>query len=135
MLEDRLRRTIARRIDQRHAVLAIERTVHGTMTRHMKRHRERLCSVERQLAAVDPHGVLRRGYSITAHADGRLIRSAGDVHAGDEVSTRLVDGQFASRVSGANMIEGVKTQRAAPRFAASHSRRNHPKPREQMDLF
>ncbi|MHC4107197.1 MAG: exodeoxyribonuclease VII large subunit, partial [Planctomycetota bacterium] len=49
----------------------------------------RLAALERELVAVDPDRVLGRGYSYTMHADGRLVRSAGEVRAGQRIRTRV----------------------------------------------
>lgn len=53
---------------------------------------------ETRLAALDPVLQLRRGYSLTFAHDGRLLRSAADVRAGDVVTTRLADGTVHSEV-------------------------------------
>ena len=59
---------------------------------------ERLRGLERQVAAYNPLAVLDRGYSIARRADGRIVRSAGDVKSGDTVTTRLARGEFTSEV-------------------------------------
>ncbi|MDO5330187.1 MAG: exodeoxyribonuclease VII large subunit [Bacillota bacterium] len=51
-----------------------------------------------RLTALSPYGVLNRGYSIFATADGRIIKSASDVKDGDTVSNRLADGIIYSTV-------------------------------------
>ncbi len=61
---------------------------------------ERVAGMERQLAAVGPMAVLRRGYSVTTREDGVLVRAPGDVRAGDRVRTRLAEGAFHSTVEG-----------------------------------
>jgi exodeoxyribonuclease VII large subunit len=55
-------------------------------------------SLERQLAAYNPLAVLKRGYSITLKADGRAVRNAGDVKAGERILTRVGNGEFKSEV-------------------------------------
>lgn len=57
----------------------------------------RLSIAERSLAAVSPLAVLERGYSVTLK-DGKPVRSATDLNAGDELETRLHEGQVRSRV-------------------------------------
>lgn len=52
----------------------------------------------RTLNATGPMNVLRRGYSVTIRADGRLIRSISDARRGDVIQTRLADGSFHSTV-------------------------------------
>jgi exodeoxyribonuclease VII large subunit len=49
-------------------------------------------------AAADPTRVLARGFTITRTADGRLVRRAGDVVAGDALVTTLAGGAVRSTV-------------------------------------
>jgi hypothetical protein len=44
--------------------------------------------------------VLKRGYSVTLSASGQPVRSVADVRAGDQVRTRVSDGEFTSTVGG-----------------------------------
>ncbi|MBQ9286340.1 MAG: exodeoxyribonuclease VII large subunit [Bacteroidaceae bacterium] len=55
-------------------------------------------SLEARLSALDPALQLRRGYSLTYLADGRLLRSATELKAGDVITTRLTDGTVCSEV-------------------------------------
>lgn len=55
-----------------------------------------------RLALLDPVNLLRRGWSITHTADGRLVRSATDTAAGDVLVTRVADGTVTSRVEAAD---------------------------------
>ncbi|MDH3584395.1 MAG: exodeoxyribonuclease VII large subunit [Phycisphaerae bacterium] len=57
-------------------------------------------NLERQLRAVDPRGVLSRGYSYTTDDRGRVVRRAGKVRVGQVLTTHLVDGQVESEVTG-----------------------------------
>jgi exodeoxyribonuclease VII large subunit len=61
--------------------------------------RQRLRRLEAQLAALSPHAVLTRGFSITRTADGRVVRTAEEVSEGDTVETLLGEGRIASRVT------------------------------------
>lgn len=49
------------------------------------------------LGTLNPLATLRRGYSITFYK-GRVVKSAGTVHAGDSIATRLADGTIESIV-------------------------------------
>ena len=55
-------------------------------------------SLETRFAALDPALQLRRGYSLTYTADGRLVRSIQDLREGDTIQTRLVDGTVGATV-------------------------------------
>ena len=60
--------------------------------------RERVEALEARLRALNPEAVLRRGYSITFHADGRVARRAADARAGERLRTRLSEGEVLSEV-------------------------------------
>jgi exodeoxyribonuclease VII large subunit len=52
-----------------------------------------------QLEALSPLAVLGRGYSLTQReSDGLLVRTPADVAVGDELRTRLAQGEIRSRV-------------------------------------
>lgn len=62
-------------------------------------HAERtLAGLGARVAALDPARTLARGWSITRTADGRLVRDAADLAAGDELVTTLASGTARSRV-------------------------------------
>lgn len=66
--------------------------------RILERASSRLDLLHANVSAADPERALRRGWSVTHAADGRLVRSAADVVAGDELVTRLADGTVRSVV-------------------------------------
>jgi exodeoxyribonuclease VII large subunit len=53
----------------------------------------------RTLNAFSPLATLDRGYSILLRADGRVVRAADDVTAGDEVRARTARGTLVARVT------------------------------------
>jgi exodeoxyribonuclease VII large subunit len=62
--------------------------------------RRRLDVAGAQLAALDPHGALRRGYSIVRRGDdGRLVSRTGVVAAGDAIAITVSDGDISAEVS------------------------------------
>ena len=66
----------------------------------LKREAARVEAMARELEAVGPASVLERGYSITRRADGRMVRSAAGVKAGEQLVTQVSDGRIESRVEG-----------------------------------
>ena len=52
--------------------------------------------LDAKLALLNPYAVLKRGYSITTDARGRVVRAAADVAAGARLTTRLGEGTVAS---------------------------------------
>jgi exodeoxyribonuclease VII large subunit len=51
-----------------------------------------------RLSALSPLAVLARGYAIASNEEGRAIRSASEVEAGQKVSIRVHRGRFAAMV-------------------------------------
>ena len=60
--------------------------------------RERLALAAASLDALSPLGVLQRGYAIAQDASGKLVRDAGSVSVGDEVTVRLAKGKLGTRI-------------------------------------
>ena len=48
------------------------------------------------LRSLGPEAVLRRGFSYTMDADGKVLKTATDVKPGDRLTTRLADGELSS---------------------------------------
>ncbi len=72
--------------------------LHDAMAGRLRRERERVSHATRSLEAVGPTSVLARGYSVTMRSDGRVVRSRFDVSDGEELRTRVGDGEIGSRV-------------------------------------
>lgn len=51
-----------------------------------------------QLRHLDPDAVLQRGYSIVQRADGRIVRSAGEVELNEKIHVNLAKGRLEARV-------------------------------------
>jgi len=73
--------------------------LHRAAGARLSRAAERLAAVAGQLDTLSPLNVLRRGYSLTHTADGRLVRDPADVSPGDTLVTRVAGGEIVSRVS------------------------------------
>ncbi|MCJ7502864.1 MAG: exodeoxyribonuclease VII large subunit, partial [Acidobacteriia bacterium] len=54
--------------------------------------------VEAVLKERSPLTILRRGYSITRDAAGRIVRDATQVSLGDDLSIRLARGELGATV-------------------------------------
>lgn len=75
----------------------------------------RLNAAARELQAVGPMEVLRRGYSVTLGPDGSVVRSVGDAPKGATIETRLADGSVSSVVGGTpNRARAPKSKRPDP---------------------
>ncbi|WP_419806245.1 exodeoxyribonuclease VII large subunit [Terriglobus sp.] len=63
------------------------------------RPRQRLERAAARLEALSPLAVLERGYALAFTEDGRLVRSAGQLAAGDTLVARFAKGSVVARVS------------------------------------
>ena len=55
-------------------------------------------ALDARLHSLSPLAVLDRGYALVLSNEGRLVRSAAHLAPGDQLTTRLADGSFLSRV-------------------------------------
>ena len=69
-----------------------------TLERTLEASRARLGAMDARLNSLSPLAVLERGYALVLDANGALVRSVRQVAAGEDVTTRLSDGAFTSRV-------------------------------------
>jgi len=70
----------------------------GAARERLARRRAEFEGRARLVAQLTPARTLRRGFSITRDAEGRILRSATAVAAGDRLTTTLANGEVASRV-------------------------------------
>jgi len=117
----RLFEVISRRAADRPRVDHLLRRLRLAASSRVQREAHRLEARQRELVAMDPHGVLRRGYSITMKRDGLLIRSVAEVSANEPITTRISDGTIDSIVGGSAV-------RNAPKRPTRDSN-------DQLDLF
>jgi exodeoxyribonuclease VII large subunit len=86
-------RLLAQRLDELEA--RASRAIGG----RQKLAEARLARFAAQLESLSPLGVLSRGYSLTTReSDGSLVRAAGEVTVGEQLRTRLAEGEVTSRV-------------------------------------
>jgi exodeoxyribonuclease VII large subunit len=78
-----------------------------------RRRRERLEGAARQLEAVGPMNVLKRGYSATLNADGRALTAPAQARPGERLTSVLAGGRLHSTAEGA----AENGRRKAPRRA------------------
>lgn len=76
----------------------LRRRLDGLPPGLLDRARERFHRVDAMLRVLGPQATLRRGYSITMDATGKLIRSSKTVRPSMKIRTRLSDGEFESTV-------------------------------------
>lgn len=94
--------------DQRLRVHKIADAAGRNVQKIMNQKQLQLSAMENRLGALNPRSVLRRGYSITVHAEtGKLITRIEQVSAGDRIITELTDQQkINSRVEKVSWRDG-----------------------------
>jgi len=89
---DRVRQS-ARRVDD------LESRMARAVRVRMSGAEQRTAALASRLESLSPLAVLARGYSLTLRRrDGQIVRTADQITPGEEILTRLVDGQITSRV-------------------------------------
>jgi exodeoxyribonuclease VII large subunit len=81
---------------RKQAILGLQHQMANCFSTAFDRRRQKLQRVADHLRLLSPDATLNRGYSITTHGDGRLVRSHAEVKSGEKVITRLSDGCFPS---------------------------------------
>jgi exodeoxyribonuclease VII large subunit len=110
-VRDRVRRTeetwerVAARavalLDERMRRLSLlEQTVLRRPREVVRLEERRLAALADRLRLLDPVHVMRRGWSITRDAAGRVVRDASALRPGDAIVTTVANGDVASTVTG-----------------------------------
>jgi exodeoxyribonuclease VII large subunit len=106
-LEERLRAAMHAKVAEEHARLGTARTRLFVATdAPLARSRGRLIALAGRLDALSPLRVLERGYAIAFGPDGRALRHARQVRAGDAIRARLHDGELVARVESVGAPDG-----------------------------
>jgi exodeoxyribonuclease VII large subunit len=83
---------------RREALQATQKRLRELAREQVKNFRASLAATESRLRLLGPEQVLARGYSITLDAaTGKVLRDAGQVKAGQQLKTRLQQGEILSR--------------------------------------
>ncbi|MCE7598854.1 exodeoxyribonuclease VII large subunit [Vibrio fluvialis] len=85
--------------EQRYTLALRERNLIDAMQRQLVMSQHRFTRLIDKLDTVSPLATLSRGYSITQTAQGKIVRQAMDVKTGDQLITRLADGDVHSTVN------------------------------------
>ena len=101
------------------------------LERRLSRLSEQLTALDKLRLSYNPDGPLARGFARVHAADGRLVRSAAALKAGDDVRLVFADGDRGAVIDG----EAGAPQPAAPSAAKPPRSRPVSLPRGQGDLF
>jgi exodeoxyribonuclease VII large subunit len=66
----------------------------------VQRHRDRLAAFTEMFAAIGVEPTLRRGFALVTRPEGTVVRSVGELGAGERVVVRMSDGSVAMVVEG-----------------------------------
>jgi exodeoxyribonuclease VII large subunit len=78
--------------------IELERRIVAQPPRFLQNARQRFQRLEGILRVVGPEATLRRGYSITSDAAGKVIQSVTAARPKSKIRTRVADGEFESEV-------------------------------------
>lgn len=84
---------------QQHRLAKSEQRLLDVMEKKLLRTAHRLTLAAEKLDAVSPLATLKRGYSITRDRSGKVIHRARDLKTGDQLITRVADGEVFSTVN------------------------------------
>ena len=76
----------------------LHRRITGQPARLLENARQRFQRVDEILRVLGPEATLRRGYSITIDAAGKVIQSVAAATPKSKIKTRVADGEFESQV-------------------------------------
>ncbi|MCA9306466.1 MAG: exodeoxyribonuclease VII large subunit [Phycisphaerales bacterium] len=108
----------------------------GAVGRCVERSESRWREARSVLGVIGPMEVLRRGYSVTVGADGKVIRSAKRVMAGERIVTVLSDGRVGSVVEKTFTTENAQKRLTTENTEDTERRGERAKKGEgQMGLF
>ena len=71
----------------------IQKAVSAMLTRHT----HELALSEQHIKLASPDHILKRGYTLTLK-DGKIVKHAADLSAGDEISVRFTDGERTGKI-------------------------------------
>ena len=86
-----------------HRAETSERRLQQGLLHRLDRLADRLQSRAELLKHIGPQAVLARGFSFTTNAEGKVLKDAAEVKAGEELVTRLAQGEVRSVVKGRGM--------------------------------
>lgn len=84
--------------DAKFALLTVRKDIVQAATSSLSRHHHRLELLQQRLTDVSPEKQLARGYSITLK-NGRIVKNVSSLNEGDEITTRLYQGELISTVT------------------------------------
>jgi exodeoxyribonuclease VII large subunit len=96
----------SRRLESQSALVAeLRARLVRALSYRLARHAAQIETLARNLATLDPHAVLERGYSIVRDADGQAVRDSKDVVTGEQIEITFARGSADARIERTAMRE------------------------------
>lgn len=89
-------REVLKRKEERYG--SLEKSFLNAAYQALQAREEQLKRLESVLNVLGPNSILERGYSITKNAKGQVVTSIKDVKPGDQLQTKMKDGEVESQV-------------------------------------
>ncbi|MGN1163547.1 MAG: exodeoxyribonuclease VII large subunit [Candidatus Ornithospirochaeta sp.] len=84
--------------EARFHISSLEKEMESEVTARMKVEREKLEARKREVEALSPLSVLKRGYAVVSNKNGRVIVSPSQVRSGDQLNIRVEKGTIRTVV-------------------------------------
>lgn len=84
--------------DEKEEVSSLSEALDNSMKEKLESLRQELTNREKQLEALNPKSVLKRGYSITQDENGMVIETVNKIKNGQKIKTTVKDGTIYSTV-------------------------------------
>ena len=113
----RLRTHLVRNVARggRDRLTGLERSGRRALAGLVARSRERLDARTQLLNSLDYHNVLARGFALTRDAEGRMLRRAAEVNAGERLDIEFADGHVSAEAEGGDHKAATRPKRARVR--------------------
>ncbi len=100
VLAGRLRQASPDLQDRRLQVQRLSGDLQRLLEHRLQQQRARLSTLAQMLEALNPEGVLERGYALVWDAEGRVVRSMGQVRPGQALELQFSDGRVRAQAGG-----------------------------------
>jgi exodeoxyribonuclease VII large subunit len=109
--------------------------LHPAMSRGLERTGERLASLSKLYASVDPSAPLKRGFARVHRADGTLVREGASLHSGEGVRLVFADQSREATIDGTPSAAPPPAPAQPPAAKPARAPKAPLPPSNQGDLF
>lgn len=91
-------RLLQKAADGRDRIASFRKIIRYAVENRSQAVRQKLVQLQRMLNSLSPQQTLRRGYSVTRGANGKILKNTAKVVIGDRITTQLADGAIGSTI-------------------------------------